>query len=128
MQKNPIHWVAYYGADTFPQYNEDGSENKYPDIDRSRLTAFALVKDGNQIVRFHFLPDMRLIYRRRVELRPGVGQIVAYLAGWQKTVNGVNSQSVACVFEHGGPVEIISEWADGWFDKPEFQEYEQVQL
>lgn len=122
---NSVKWIAYYGTEQFAQYNEDGSENKYADIDRSRLTAFSLVKDGNLLVRFHFEPDMRLIYRRRVEMRPGQGMTVCYLAGWQKTINGTNTQSIACVFEHGGPIEFISEWRDGWFEAPQLLDFEQ---
>jgi hypothetical protein len=120
----PIQWIAHYGADTFPQYNEDGSENKYADIDRSRLTAFSLVRDGSVIVRIHMSPDKRLIYRRRIEVRPGGGKTTCHLAGWQKTVGGENTQSIVCVFEHLNTFEVIDGWKDGWYDKPDFLEFE----
>lgn len=121
---NSIQWVAQYENELFPQYNEDGTENKYADIDRERLTAFSLVRDGGILIRLHLDKGQRLIYRRRVEMRPGDKMTVCYLIGWQKTVGGENIQSIACIFEHLGTVEVISEWRDGWFDKPELLEFE----
>lgn len=125
---NPLQWVAYYGDEVFPQYNPDGTENRYQDIDRDRLTAFALVKDGNLVTRVHFEAGMRLIYRRRVAIRAGDKVTVCYLVGWQKTENGVNSQAISCVFEHGGPVEIIPRWTDGMFNAPELLPFEQEHI
>jgi hypothetical protein len=120
----PIQWIAHYDTEIFPQFNEDGTENKYADIDRNRLTAFSLVRDGNIIARIHLSPDKRLIYRRRVEKRPGLEDVRLSLAGWQKTVNGENIQSIVCVFDHMSTVEVIDGWRDGWFDKPEFLDFE----
>ena len=121
---NPIQWVAHYGNELFPQYNEDGTENAYKDIDRKRLTAFSLVRDGGILVRIHLDSDKRLIYRKRTEMRSDQEPIVCYLAGWQQTVDSKNIQSIACVFEHMNTIEIINEWKDGFFDAPEFLEFE----
>jgi hypothetical protein len=117
-------WLAHYGDESLAQYNEDGTENKYADIDRNRLTAFSLVRDGNIIARIHLSPDKRLVYRRRVEKRPGLEDVRLSLAGWQKTVNGENIQSIVCIFDHMSTVEVIDGWKDGWFDKPEFLDFE----
>jgi hypothetical protein len=117
-------WLAHYSDESLPQYNEDGSENKYADIDRSRLTAFSLVRDGNILARIHISPDKRLIYRRRIELRPGGEKTILHLAGWQKTVNGENVQSIVCAFEHLNTIEVIDGWRDGWFDTPAFLDFE----
>lgn len=121
---NSIQWVAQYEDELFPQYNEDGTENKYADIDRERLTAFSLVRESGILIRLHLDKGQRLIYRRRVEVRPGDKTTVCYLVGWQKTIGNENVQSIACIFEHLGTVEIISEWREGWFDEPELLEYE----
>lgn len=121
---NPIQWVAHYGDETFFQYNEDGSENKYADIDRERLTAFSLCRDQNILVRIHMDKGKRLIYRKRTELRPNGEKTVCYLAGWQRTIGGENVQSIVCVFEHLSTVEAISEWRDGFLDAPELLDFE----
>jgi len=120
----PIQWIAHYGTEIFPQFNEDGTENKYADIDRDRLTAFSLVRNNGILVRIHMGEGKRLIYRKRVELRPGDRETICYLAGWQQTIDGKNVQSIACIFENLGTVEMISEWKDGWFDQPEFLDFE----
>jgi hypothetical protein len=117
-------WIAHYGDESLTQYNADGTENLYKDIDRTRLTAFSLVRDGNILVRIHLSPDKRLIYRRRVEVRPGHDDVRLSLAGWQKTINGENIQSVVCVFDHLNTIEVIDGWKDGWFDQPEFLDFE----
>jgi hypothetical protein len=119
-----ITWLANYGDESLPQYNDDGSENLYKDIDRTRLTAFSLVRDGSIIARVHISPDKRLIYRRRIEKRTGGGEVRMHLAGWQKTVGGENVQSIVCAFEHLNTIEVIDGWKEGWFDKPEFLDFE----
>jgi hypothetical protein len=124
MNPHQITWLAHYGEELLPQYNADGSENLYQDIDRTRLTAFSLVRGNGILVRIHFDDGKRLIYRRRVEVRPGDKVTICHLAGWQQTVNGENVQSIACIFEENGTVEIINEWKEGWYDKPEFLDFE----
>jgi hypothetical protein len=109
---NPIQWLAYYAdGETLAQYDGE-TENRYTDIDRTRLAAFALVRDGAPMVMVHFdEPDKRLIYRRRVFLRPGVGPEVFYLVGWQMSVRGENVQSI-CVMSESGALDVIGKWRD----------------
>ena len=97
-----MQWVAYYDDGThLRQYKDDGSENKYADIDRSKLASFALYDGGaivnrddylklrndvaitpgadpgvyelatRKLLHLHLEPGQRLIYRRRVERTVG---------------------------------------------------------
>ena len=105
-----ITWKAVYPEGCLNQYNEDGSVNKYTDIDRTLLQFFELYKEGKLILRVHLGDDKGLIFRRRVTLSMG-GKIkgVVYLVGWQKTVGGENIQSICYVFEDG-QIEMAGAW------------------
>lgn len=113
-----MKWIARYNdGEILPQYNEDGSENKYADIDRGRLTEFALVDNSNEpVFALHLDPGQRLIYRRRVEMRTGVGEFTVYLVGWQMTVGGQNIQSIAYISEDK-QIHMAGAWRDDhpWF-------------
>ena len=111
-----MQWVAYYEEGNWlRQYDDDGTEHSYRDIDRNRVTSFALY-DGppatRKILHLHLLEGQRLIYRRRVELPSNT---VVYLVGWQKTINGENVQSIAYVFPEG-EVIMAGKWneQDRW--------------
>lgn len=104
-----FYWKAVYTDGTeLPQYNADGSENKYVDIDRSKLVRFALlqVNSDKPVVVLHLDQGQRLICRRRVakhfsqDLKPQ-GEEVVWLVGWQQKINGRNSQMICFVFEDG---------------------------
>jgi hypothetical protein len=107
-------WVAVYSdGSTLSQYNGDGSENKYADIDRPRLVEFRLMEierldeqerpvffDGRPHVLRHALildPGQRLIYRRRTQIQVSGKTRVFHLVGWQMTVEGHNVQSITYV-------------------------------
>jgi hypothetical protein len=114
MPKTPIQWLAHYSDGTNLQQFERERENKYTDIDRAKLTAFALTHYGVPILMIHFdRPGQRLIYRRRVFVRPGEEPEVYVLAGWQMTIGGENVQSICVVNEAGvGGIDVISRWND----------------
>ena len=111
-----MQWEAQYKDGTsLPQYNADGTENRYADIDRSRLEAFSLVRaDGSIALHLVLDPGQRLIYRLRVEQStgPASSKIVVYMAGWQQTINGQNIQSIAYVREDGGTVLMAGRFRD----------------
>jgi hypothetical protein len=121
-----MQWVARYNDETsLPQYNGDGSENKYSDIDRRKLVSFTLteqVEDKNiHVLSLHLEPTQRLVYRRRVEMVPGEEPVVIYLVGWQQTIqdgspDGRNIQSIGCVFPDLH-IEWFGEFRDNhrWF-------------
>lgn len=107
-----ITWQAVYvDGKTLSQKNEDGTENKYTDIDRSRLTFFNLYEGTKLIFRLSLEDGRRLIYRRRVSANLYTGNIkqVVYLVGWQKTINGQNIQDIAYIFEDGH-IELAGRW------------------
>ena len=118
-----LQWVAVYdGNDTLPQYNEDGTENKYSDIDRDRLERFVLVDNSNDQVKFvlNMGAGKKLIYRRRtaISLKSKITE-VAYIIGYQETLDGGASsiQSICFIFESTGHIEMTDGFREGhrWF-------------
>lgn len=113
-----MNWVSRYNDGTsLPQYNEDGSENKYSDIDRQKLSSFELTKRvGELAFCLHLDPGQRLIFRRRVMKRSGYTDMVVYVVGWQMNVNGKNVQSIAYLTEKG-EIHMAGAWKEThpWF-------------
>lgn len=111
----PIQWLAHYqDGSELPQYNGE-VENKYTDIDRGKLAAFSLHRDGQIILTIHFdRPDQRLIYRRRVFVLP-TGPRAFYLVGWQLTLAGENIQSISVLDEDTGKVDVIGKWSENHY-------------
>lgn len=91
--KRELYWRAVYtDGSQLLQYNEDGSENKYPDIDRERLMRFDLLDKATDkaIYALWLNEGQQLIYRRRTilpvivtEERP---KQVIYLVGYRQTI------------------------------------------
>jgi hypothetical protein len=107
---NGLEWAAVYNdGSTFRQYEEDGSENLYVDIDRDRLTHFVLLCNGEMKARIHLNGDKRLIFRKRNFLKGNkqIGQV--FLAGWQETVNGANRKMLCFLFPDGH-LEILPDF------------------
>jgi len=120
-------WKAVYSnREVLNQYNEDGSCNQYPDIDRDRLEYFDIVEGDKLIFRLHLEAGRRLIYRKRVaqDMMSGAKTFV-FLVGWQATVNGKNVQDIAYVFEDGH-VELAGKWKSDsrWLYAPNLIECE----
>jgi hypothetical protein len=100
-----MKWVAIYNDETFlAQFNEDGSENKYADIDRNRLTHFAMLGEGNKPVLVIEMerPTQKLIYRRRTFMDL-VGNIkgVIFLVGWHENINGKSIKVINYIYPDG---------------------------
>ncbi len=143
-----IYWKAVYNDGTeLPQFEEDGTENKYPDIDRSKLATFEIRKaaiTNNEVdslgfrkyseqdkllFKMYMQPGRRLICRRRVMDHYKIGgkskdptvkrywQEVVYLVGWQATIGGRSVQDIAYVFEDGH-VELAGKWMNAPYDAP----------
>ena len=98
---NPFFWKAIYSDGSFLPLFDGEKENKYPDIDRNRLLFFELYLDSKLVIRIHLLDGRRLVFRRRVFKQLNGSEQAVYLVGWQSTVNGVNVQDIAYVFEDG---------------------------
>ncbi len=89
------------------QFNDDGSENRYEDIERGRLARFDLMKPDGKLVHSVYLHEgCRLIFRRRNFIRiAGDERSVVHIAGWVKTVHTANgardTYSLMYLFEDG---------------------------
>ena len=120
-----MKWLAVFkGLDDLPQYNLDGSENLFGDINQDKLIMFILestckcysvnLEDGTfrigyETFRFDGFDgaDFKLIYFRRVRqtmksfgTKP-LKQTVTYHLGWQTNIDGKNYQRVMAIFEDG---------------------------
>lgn len=103
------YWIAVYGEEDYlKQYNDDGTENSYGDIDRERITEFHLRdKETNRTAIAIEIPENgRLVWRRRNSMSGVDGQLnwTIHLVGWQETVNDHNFQSLNWVFPDGSIV------------------------
>ncbi len=119
-----IHWVVQYNDGTRHDSDESGEGFKYQDIDRDRLTAFALLDGDRTVAVLHLNKGCRLIYRRRVTVNFRNEKEAVFLFGWQKTVgNGfgqiTNEQVINVLFEDGH-IETVDRWIENskWFDLP----------
>ncbi len=106
-----LEWVAVYNdGSILRQFNDDGTENRYGDIDRKRLSEFHLVaRDEDRIVLAYALePGQRLIYRKRYSMSGITGEKnwVIYIVGWQQTINGKNIQNVSFIFPDGSIINL----------------------
>ena len=110
---NTIKPVVYYGDKKIKLGEEaDGKKFGYSDIDRDKLSAFSLEKDGEEIIRLHLDEDKRLIWRERNYIVAGSKAKTIHLLGWQKTIKGENVQSIAYVFDDG-KVELAGRFREG---------------
>ena len=117
-----VEWKAVYtDGNSLSQYNKgDGIENKYTNIDRSRLSQFILFADGNPKVIISLNDNKRLIYRKRIAMSfagaNAGNQETVYLAGWQEERQGINIQMICFLFEDGH-IEITDKFEENhsWF-------------
>ena len=105
------------------QYNEDGSENKYTDIDRTRLERFILLDSdsGEAKVVLHLEKGQKLIYRVRHLKHIPVSNLfykdnpdrsteeAIWIVGFHENRGGVNVQMLSFLFEDGH-IELMDRW------------------
>lgn len=106
VEEMPYDWVAVYeDGSTLEQYNEDGSENRYADIQRKRVTEFHLRSrtQNRTLLAVEITAEDRLIYRRRNSMNGVSGEKnwTIFMVGWQKTLGGRNVQSINWIFPDG---------------------------
>ena len=100
-------WRAIYSdGKSLLQFNPDGSENKYFDIDRIKLTQFVLYRYGKPAVVIHLNGAKKLIYRMRRAMNNRGNSETVYLAGWQENQNGRNIQMIMFLFQDNH-IEIV---------------------
>lgn len=112
-----MHWIAHYDDGSFLDQSRNGASPPatYTDIDRDRLIAFELIKDGTVLVALDFRDDTggdpdigpkRLIWRRRNTINGRGGQHILHLVGWHRTVKGRNIQALLYVNEQTGQIAM----------------------
>jgi hypothetical protein len=110
-------WMAYYSDNTrLLQYEPDGSENKYTDIDRRKLTQFILFRSGKPLIVIHLDGNKKLIYRMRRAMNNKGYEEAVFLAGWQERISGRNTQMIMFLFEDNH-IEIVDRFYENhlWF-------------
>ncbi len=110
--------VTYNDGLTFYQ----NRENKYPKIDRSKLSLFQLLKGDKVVLSLDLDNDKNLFYRRRVSKSFGGKEEVVYLVGWH---SGNKEKEINYIFEDGH-IETNNEWISDhkWFYKPKLHSCE----
>jgi hypothetical protein len=112
-----FYWKAIYKDGQLSQFNEDGSENRYDLVDRSRLCRFELCPMGTDKPLISIRvdrPTQQVFRRERVFKTVGVqsGKVLrqnrVYIIGIRERVNGDVKVRVAYVF----PDRV--EWRDGF--------------
>ena len=128
MIEERTYWNAVYSnGKSLPQFNEDGTENKYRDIDRTRLIRFDLYRNNTPIVVIHLDAHKKLIYRmRRAQNNHGYEETV-YLAGWQEKHAGQNVQMIIFLFDDNH-IEILDRFYEdhSWFYSIRFLKEEKI--
>jgi len=136
-----IQWKAIYDDGTgLLQYNGDGTENKYTDIDRGRLIRFVLFEPIAVDKKFHSIlghsiklvialnGNKKLIYRRRVAMNITTNtREEVFLAGWQENTDGRNTQMLCFLFEDGH-IEVVDRFNKNhpWFYGVNFIKEEKI--
>lgn len=108
-----LKWRAVYidpetdevneNSEVLEQFESDGTENKYEDIDRVRLGRFDLLTMDNEPVYSVYLhPGQRLIWRRRVFMDPVAGHVknIIYVVGWVQTITTPNGPKDIYAFNY----------------------------
>lgn len=124
-----FNWKVYYKDQTvLSQFNLDGSENLFSDIDFSSLDVFVLEFDdkpffqvnvplgvfslGGRVVRFGSFDSNRLIYFRRntrviSASNTSMSSSVQHVVGLQATVDGVNRKLMFGVDDVSGGLSVV---------------------
>lgn len=122
-----INWIAQYNDGVvLSQFNEDGTENKYSDIDRERLERFVLL-DGDQVrIVLNMDHGKKLIYRRRVA-KSVLNNLIdtVHIVGYQEAGRG---QTILFLFESSGHIEVTDGFKEDhkWFYPVRFLPEERV--
>ena len=123
-----VLWKAIYSDNTeLFSHNEDGSSNKYTNINRAKLIKFIFYKADKPVIILNLDSNKRLIFRRRVVKPFNKPEESVYLIGWQETRNNTNFQSISFLFEDGH-IEILDGFKKDheWFYPINFLPQEQI--
>lgn len=107
-----LYWVANYITNQqLKQFNEDGTENNYKDIDRSLLRRFDMVEsDTDKPIHSLYLDaGQSLIFRRRTFKKVGKPDVIVYLVGYLEkiiTPAGVHNKIVITYIHPDGSTSL----------------------
>jgi len=108
-------WTAYYSdGTTLEQYGANKTSN-YPDIDRTKLAAFGILKNNELVYRVFLEPNQTLIYRRRPSGNFQTGEVTGelILVGTKEKVKGVDVQNIAYIDVDSGLIQSAGKWVGG---------------
>jgi hypothetical protein len=120
-----FHWIARYKDGAIIKQLDGDKHISSDDIDRNKLSEFILMDDSDPIIHLHISEGQKLIYRRRIEITEGIGEIACHLVGWRKKIGEKILQSILFIFEDGH-VEMMSDFQEDsrWFYQPVLREFE----
>ena len=99
MEFNPYTyvWIGTYNDSTcIKQFDDQGQEHLFKEIDQSRLASMAWVPTTPSLPEFrlHLAPWQRLILFKRHTVSSDERHSVLFFLGWQATIEGRNYKSV----------------------------------
>jgi len=104
MSEHTYVWEAVYmDGSRHPQYNVDGQELMFRDIDQGRLKEFNFSNPKTKhTITLTLTENMRLICFRRVRMPMNGGlKTTTYILGFQETINGTNFKSMVEINAQG---------------------------
>lgn len=109
MQRDLWTWRAHYrDGSTLDEFDADGRDHGFADVDQSRLAAFELLPaaDGLQRAVLLVTGDLRpIFFRRRTVTVSQSGEseepVSIHVLGWQRTVAGQNVKSFTAYYPDG---------------------------
>ena len=114
-----LRWAAVYNdGSQLPQYNEDGSGNKYTDINRDILKQFLLLDETSVRFILNLKPEFKLIYRLRTAKNSNNDVIErVHIIGYQQNVAGKNIQNINFIVDSTGVIEVTDGFRENhaWF-------------
>lgn len=124
-----LRWVAVYNDGLrLPQYNEDGSENKYTDINRDILKQFLLLDETSVRFILNLKPEFKLIYRlRTIKINNDVKERV-HIVGYQLNISGKNIQHINFIVDSTGVIEVTDGFRENhaWYSSINFMPEEEI--
>jgi len=113
MEYNPYYWRAIYkNGESLEQFDEDGNEILFEEIDQDRLKSFAWIPEDESKPSYKLeLKDyQRLIaFRRKFINTRGFKGLLCYALGWQATINGINYKTIMFINPKDGSVIMREE-------------------
>ena len=124
-----LRWAAVYNdGSLLPQYNEDGSENKYTDINRDILKQFLLLSTTSVRFILNLKPEFKLIYRlRTIKINNDVKERV-HIVGYQQNISGKNIQHINFIVDSTGVIEVTDGFRENhaWYSSINFMPEEEI--